>query len=242
MEPKSQGKKPRLTAEQLLERGDVCLSEGEGYKALESYFPAMKALEKDLGPKHPLVATAYYGIGRAYDSKQRHIDALYYYRKALEIREEVLGQFHPDTAVIYKYLAHIHCWWGYDYWFWNCDDDLSYMLSNMRSDWFNDDVCSDHYDRALDYYKKALRCYESATPPDESSIREVKEAIDVMASEMEKESHAALECYLKVLEIRKRLYGADSREVDKIKHYISVVNDNIRNSKQLRESNRNKTL
>lgn len=218
------------TTVDLIDMGDACFCQGDYYRALESYFPALKALEKEVGSDHPDVASVYYSIGTAYHQLHRISDALYYYNKALTIRDRVLGQNHPDTAVVYKDVAHIYSRSGYGYRYWRCDDDLSYVLSEMRWLFDFDDICVDNYKTAEDYYQKALAYYESSLPPDDASIREIREALKVMAAKKEEENNFALDNYYKVLEIRERLYGADSVRVAEILYCIGLVYSNMDDS------------
>lgn len=86
--------------------GDACFCQGDYYRALEHYFPALRVLEK--GSQLLDTASLFYSIGASYDQLGRSSDALRYYHKALDIMERVLGQHHPETAKIYKSIARIY--------------------------------------------------------------------------------------------------------------------------------------
>lgn len=206
---------------------DASFCLGDYYRALEHYFPLLRYMEKTLGTDHLDTASMYYNIGAAYHQLHRISDALYYYKKALTIRNRVLGQNHPDTAVTYKSMARIYGQLGYDYRLWDCKDDLSYLFSEMCWLFCFDEICVDHYKTAEDCYQKALEYYESSVPKDEASIQEIREAFKTMAEKKEEENHFALDNYYKVLEIRERLYGADSARVAEILYCIGLVYSNM---------------
>lgn len=206
---------------------DASFCLGDYYRALEHYFPLLRNMEKTLGTDHLDTAWMYYNIGAAYHQLHRISDALYYYDKALTIRDCVLGQNHPDTAETYKSIAHIRGHLGYEYRMWNCKDDLSYVFSEMRWLFDFDDICVDNYRTATDYYHKALEYYESSVPKDEASIHEICDAFKIMAEKKEEENHFALDNYYKVLEIRERLYGDDSARVAEILYCIGLVYSNM---------------
>ncbi len=213
-----------------IEIGDACLCLGDYYRALEHYFPVLRVYEKTYTPNHLDTASLYYSIGTAYDKLHRGGNALGYYHKALAIREKVLGQNHPDTAVIYKNIAHIYSRSGYGYRYWRCDDNLSYLFSEMQFLFNFDDICFDHYTIAMDYYQKALGYYESSVPADEAFVQEIREAIKAMIAKKEEENNFTLDNYYKVLEIRERLYGTDSIRVAEILYCIGLVYSNMDDS------------
>ena len=207
--------------------GDACFSQGDYYRALERYFPVLRAFEREPSSSPLVVASLYFSIGASYDHLKRSSDALRYYHKALEIRESVFGQYHPETAQIYKSIARIYGEWGYDYMLWNCDDEWSYLFSDMGN-WFGfDDVCRNHFEPAINYYNKALACYQSLMPPDEVAVNEVNNALQALAVKMEEENRFALDNYFKVLEIRQWQNGPDSIRVAEILYCIGVVYANM---------------
>lgn len=209
--------------------GDACFCQGDYYRALENYFPVLRYFEKTLGNDHPYTAEAYHRIGETYDKLDRSCEAIYFYDNALGIRERNLGRKHPDTAATYKGLAHVFAGMGYGYRLWNCKDDLEYLLSDMWCIFSFDDICSDNYKTAEKYYRKALDYYESTSPKDECSIKEINDALKVMWAEEEKENNMAMDNYFQVLEIRKRLYGSDSVQVAQILYCIGLVYSNMDN-------------
>ena len=214
--------------------GDACLCQGDYYRALERYFPALRTLEKDSATNPLDTASIYYCIGSTYDHLNRSSDALHYYHKALVIIENILGQYHPETAKIYRSIARIYGSWGYDYMLWNCDDELSYLLSDMGR-WFSfGDVCRDYYEPAIKYYNKALACYQSLTPPDQNAIKEINEALQNLAAKMDKENRFALDNYMKVMEIRKWYNGEDSIRMAEILYCIGVVYTNMNDEERAR--------
>lgn len=219
----------------LVDIGDACFCQGDYYRALEHYFPALRVLEKDIDPKSFDVASLYYSIGASYDHLDRSSDALRYYHKALDIMESVLTQHHPETAKIYKSIARIYGESGYHYMLWNCDDEWAYLFSDM-SNWFSfDDVCHNCFELSLDYYHKALACYQSLTPPDETAIKEVNEALQALAVKKEKENRFALDNYMKVMEIRKWYNGEDSVRMAEILYCIGVVYSNMNDEEKAKE-------
>ncbi|HSE57709.1 MAG TPA: tetratricopeptide repeat protein, partial [Nitrospiraceae bacterium] len=50
------------------------------------------------GPDHVEVAVTLGNLGQLYSAQGRYTDAEPYYRRALEVREKVLGDMHPDVA------------------------------------------------------------------------------------------------------------------------------------------------
>lgn len=213
--------------------GDACFCQGDYYRALEHYFPALRVLEK--GSQLLDTASLFYSIGASYDQLGRSSDALCYYYKALAIGEKILDQNHPDLAPIYKNIARIYGESGYHYMLWNCDDEWAYLFSDM-SNWFSfDDVCHNSFELSLDYYHKAFACYQSLMPPDETAIKEVNEALQALAVKKEKENRFALDNYMKVMEIRKWYNGEDSVRMAEILYCIGVVYSNMNDSEKARE-------
>ena len=207
--------------------GDASYCLGDYYRALESYYPALKTLIATLGPKHLDVAKLYYDIGMAYSKLGRNPDARFFLFDALKIREEVLGTNHPDTALTYKSIADTYSRGVYGYWLWNCDDDVSFMLSEV---WFHfdfDNIFDDAYTTAVEYYRKALDYYEFHPEVYDSTLREIKASIATMKADKEKKDNEALACYLKALDIKGRLYGADSIPYAQILYCIGLVYSNM---------------
>lgn len=215
--------------------GDACFCQGDYYRALEHYFPVLRTLEREPSASPIVTASVYYGIGASYDRLNRSSDALHYYLKALAITENILGQYHPETAKIYRSVARIYGSWGYDYMLWNCDDEWSYMFSDMSHLFSFDNVCHDCFEPAINYYNKALACYQSLTPPDEAAIKEVNEALQALAVKKEKENRFALDNYMKVMEIRKWYNGEDSVRMAEILYCIGVVYSNMNDEEKARE-------
>jgi tetratricopeptide (TPR) repeat protein len=118
-----------------------------------------------------LHAELYNNIGLIYNAQGDYNTALDYYKKALTIREKVLGTEHPDTATSYNNIANTYKAQG-DY-----DTALEYykqvltirekVLGTEHPDTatsYNNIGQIYHvqgnYNTALDYYKKALIIYE----------------------------------------------------------------------------------
>lgn len=222
-----QKKHPAPSAEHLIVIGDASYCLGDYYRALESYYPALKILIATLGPKHLDVAQLYYDIGMSYSKLSRKSDARSFLFDALKIREEVLGTNHPDTALTYKSIADSYSRGIYGYWLWNCDDDISFMLSEV---WFHfdfDNIFVDTYTMALEYYRKALDYYEFHPEVYDSTLREIKASIATMKADKEKKDNEALACYLKVLNIKGRMCGADSIPYAQILYCIGLVYSNM---------------
>ena len=59
-------------------------------------------------PDSPLLASLYDSLGEAYEDAVRYVEAEVPYRKALEIRERLLGKNHPDTANSLNNLAELY--------------------------------------------------------------------------------------------------------------------------------------
>ena len=55
---------------------------------------------KVLHSEHPDVATSYNNVGGAYFYLGDYVNALKYWKRALEISESVLGNDHPDTILL----------------------------------------------------------------------------------------------------------------------------------------------
>lgn len=215
--------------------GDACFCQGDYYRALEHYFPVLRTLEKEPDSNPLDTASVYYSIGVSYDQLKRSSDALHYYHKALAIMEVTLGRYHPETAKLYRNIARIYGAWGYDYMLWNCDDEWSYLFSDMSHLFRFDNVCHDCFEPSINYYKKALACYQSLMPPDDVAITEVNEALQALAVRMKEENQFALDNYFKVLEIRKQFNGANSVRVAEILYCIGVVYANMNDEEKARE-------
>ncbi|MCY7391555.1 MAG: tetratricopeptide repeat protein, partial [Leptolyngbyaceae cyanobacterium CAN_BIN12] len=59
-------------------------------------------------PDSPLLASLYDSLGEAYEDAVRYVEAEVPYRKALEIRERLLGKKHSDTATSLNNLAELY--------------------------------------------------------------------------------------------------------------------------------------
>ena len=84
------------------------------YEQSLSYF--QKVLEiriKELGEKHPDVASCYNNIGDLYDNQRNYSQALIYYQKAIAIREEMLGEKHLDLTSSYNNIGLLYANQGY---------------------------------------------------------------------------------------------------------------------------------
>ena len=209
---------------------DACFCLGDYYRALEHYFPLLRTMEKTLGTEHFDTAVMYYNIGATYDRMGWGSYALYYYDKSLAIRERILGPSHPDTVLIYKNKAHIYGRSSYGYMLWNCENDLSYAMSDIGQYFSFDGICHDPYEKAMGYYRKAIAYYESCMPKDETALLEIEQAIKAMEAKKAAENNVALDNYVKVLEIRKRLNGMESVRVAEILYCIGVVYANMDDS------------
>ena len=228
-------KHPIPSVEHLIIIGDASYCMGDYYRALESYYPALKIMIATLGPKHIDSAKLYYDIGMVYSKLDRNTDARSFLLDALKIREEVLGTNHPDTALTYKSIADTYSCGTYGYWLWNCDDDVSFMLSEV---WFHFDfdiIFDDNYKTAVDYYRKALDYYESHPEVYDSILREIEATIATMKADKEKKDNEALACYLKVLDIKGRLCGADSIPYAQVLYCIGLVYSSMNDPKNALE-------
>jgi len=81
------------------------------YQQMKEYQNVLDSYKKVLPfiKNSPLEMATYYTLlGAYYQEVEKNEDALYYYRKSLEIREKELGEKHSDTAETYNSLGSIY--------------------------------------------------------------------------------------------------------------------------------------
>ena len=163
------------------------------------------------------VATLYFFMGRGFYELADYPQALEYNLKALSIREKVLGDAHPDTALSYNNIGEVYRKQG------NYDLALKYymkalsicekVLGNAHPDtaisYNNIGAVYDsqgNYDLALEYYMKALSIYEKvlgdAHPDTARSYNDIGAVYYSLGN-----YDLALEFYMKALSIREKVLG-----------------------------------
>ena len=78
---------------------------GNPEKAAKLYVRAVEINKKAFGNHHPVVALGLNNLGVLYLGQARYAEAEVMFKVALGIREEKLGDNHPDTASSYMSLA-----------------------------------------------------------------------------------------------------------------------------------------
>ena len=156
-------------------------------------------------------------VGRAMSDNGEHDKALFYYKKALEIREEVLGKKHLDTAISYASIGLVYEKKG-DY-----DKALEYHLKALEI--YEEVLGKKHpdtalsynnigvvyekkgdYDKALEYYLKALEIQEEVLgkkhPDTAASYSNIGNVYNLKG-----DYDKALEYHLKAVEVFEEVLG-----------------------------------
>jgi len=101
------GNPPRLRAQLEHNRGGVAYRSGRLEQALVHYKDALAAQQTLLGPEHPTIATTHNHIANALMELQRYDEAEQSIVTSLELRERVLGSFHPKVAASLNNLGEL---------------------------------------------------------------------------------------------------------------------------------------
>src|SRR5215475_1244144 len=92
-------------ARKLLQGGHKLLGAGKYEEAARYFEDALEIRESRLGPDHPDVSQAIYGLALIHYYKGEYSKAEPLYQRALAIREKSLGPDHPDVAAFLNNLA-----------------------------------------------------------------------------------------------------------------------------------------
>jgi tetratricopeptide (TPR) repeat protein len=96
-------------AAELLERTGSYLYSHASYTLAESlYQRAFHIRERQMGPEHPLVASALNGLADLHLKQGRYTEAESFYQRALRIWEQQLEPEHPEMASALKGLANLY--------------------------------------------------------------------------------------------------------------------------------------
>ena len=165
------------------------------------------------------VASLYFFLGDGFDELADYSQSLTWYKKSLDIRENVLGKDHPDTAATYNNIGLVYCNKG-DY-----DKALEYYGKAL--DIFENVLGKDHpntaatynniaevycnkgdYDEALEYYGKALDTQEKVLGKNHPSTATTYNNIATVYHN-KGDYDKALEYFGKALDIRENVLGKD---------------------------------
>ena len=96
-----------IFAEALNDYGTALLFSVDYDRSIENFEKALEVLDNlpQDSVSSVLRAEIYNNIGSAYAHKGEYDKAIEFYNKALEIFEDLLGKYHPDTAVIYNNIG-----------------------------------------------------------------------------------------------------------------------------------------
>ena len=163
-------------------------------------------------------AKLFYNIAGVYQAQGDYTKALEYYKKALEIREKVLGPEHPDTATVYNNIALVYGGQGdyakaLEYYKKALEirekvlglkhPDTAATYNNIAGVYW---AQGDHA-KALEYYKKALEIREKVLGPEHpDTATTYNDTAGVY--QVEGDHTKALEYYKKALEIREKVLGS----------------------------------
>ena len=163
-------------------------------------------------------AKLFYNIAGVYQAQGDYTKALEYYKKALEIREKVLGPEHPDTATVYNNIALVYGGQGdyakaLEYYKKALEirekvlglkhPDTAATYNNIAGVYW---AQGDHA-KALEYYKKALEIREKVLGPEHpDTATTYNDTAGVY--QVEGDHTKALEYYKKALQIREKVLGS----------------------------------
>jgi len=102
------GKRHVVTAQGLLQLGQVYVDLGRLEQAEKTLTSARDLFGQLVGPNHLKVSDAALSLGRVYTDLNRHEDAKREYLRALVIRERSVGRQHLDTAFVLYRLANLY--------------------------------------------------------------------------------------------------------------------------------------
>ena len=178
-----------------------------------------KALLRLLKEDQPLLGGIANNAGLIEREQGRYAEALDYYKKALAIREKVLGKEHPSTATTYNNIAGLYHDMG------DHEQALEYYKKALAirekvlgqehpstATTYNNIALlyksMGEYEQALDYYKKALEIYEKVLGkehPDTATMYNNVAGLYRAKGEYTK----ALEYYKKDLAITEKVHGKE---------------------------------
>jgi pentatricopeptide repeat protein len=193
----------------------VYCARGEYHTALELYGKLMLSHEASVGLQHETTAHTYQGIADVHMCQSDYSNALIWYRKALTIFEKIHKDEHPDLATVYSSIA------------------TAYKKKR------------DDYQYSLDLYGQALKINEVLFGRGSLNVandyRNIAEVHSYMADSYQAlknlsvasiKYNAAVESYLKALDIYEKILGIFHSEVIDIKRSIASVYKNRKDFKQ----------
>ncbi|CAF4166554.1 unnamed protein product [Adineta steineri] len=168
---------------------------GEYSKALSAHEKALEIFQKTVSLNYPDLATSYSNMSSVYSEMGEHSKALSFYEKNIEINQKTLPSNHPDLATSYNNIGLVYDNMG------EYSTALSYYekaleISQKTLPSNHPDLVTPYsniagvyyflknYSKALSYYERALSIRQHALPPTHSSIKDVKESIEIVKKEI----------------------------------------------------------
>ena len=173
----------------------------------------------EIGSNKQETATLFHNIATVYQDQGEYEKALEYFRKALAIREKVLGAEHPSTATTYNNIAVVY-WSQGEY-----EKSLGYYKKALAIDetvlgaehpstatTYNNIALVYQYqgddDKALEYFRKALAIREKVLGAEHPSTATTYNNIAIVYWE-QGEYEKSLEYFRKALAINEIVLGAE---------------------------------
>ncbi|MDA3954743.1 MAG: CHAT domain-containing protein [Bacteroidales bacterium] len=205
-------------------------------KAIAIIKPAIEKTLLHIDEKDAIVANTYNILGVQYYYQSQSDSTLFYWKKAMRIREEVLGEKHTDVAKSYHNIGNVYNSRN------EYDLALQYFFKSLKiweelfgnkniylaNNYIGVGIVynnKNEYDLALEYYSKALEMYKSLFGEKHPGVGNSYNNIGNVYNSRN-EYDLALQYYFKALQVRKELFGENNTSVADNYNNIGVVYNN----------------
>ncbi len=210
----------------VLRKAADYLRERAQYEQAESlYQRALRIWKQPLGPEHPQVAHALFGLASLYSEQGKYEQAEPLYQRALHIWEQPLGPEHPEMARPLNGLANLYSGQGKyeqaeplyqralaidEQAYGPQHPDVAYPLYNLANLY----VAQGKYEQAEPLYRRALRIWEQALGPEHPQVAYPLSGLATLYREQGSYEQAE-PLYQRALAIREQHLGQQHRETAK---------------------------
>ncbi|CAF0957806.1 unnamed protein product [Adineta steineri] len=177
--------------------GYVKSHQGDYEKAIWYFEQGLEIEQRTLPSNHPNLAASYNNIGSVYDNIGEYSKALSFYEQALEIRQKTLPSNDPLLATSYNNIGTVYYNMGeyskalsyYEKALEILQKSLPSNHPNLATSYNNIGLVyynMKDYSKALPYLERALDMFQRALPLTHPDIKSVKESIEIVKEEMQK--------------------------------------------------------
>lgn len=219
-------------ADFYINTGTLYINDGNYDKALDYYHKALDVFQRVMGPTHPRTIVTQEGIGTAFMKKGMYDQALEHFQEALMGSEQYYGKENETTVICLISIARIHFLMG--------EKDIAQQeiqqvidVIGLRSGSESAEMAQTYigigdflkegmlYDDALPYYQKAQTIYQTLEIEDYNTIEAY--LTPGIIYYWQEQYDKAQECYLKALDISKRVSGEQSSYTGIMLKYVGDV-------------------